>query len=46
MEEGQAVIEGLGSDIGDFDNASHWHLVDQQFENDGSLVICADRNSL
>lgn len=26
MEEGQAMIEGLGSDVGDFDNASHWQV--------------------
>ena len=33
------MIEGLGSDVGDFDNASHWHLVDQQFENDFVLMM-------
>jgi hypothetical protein len=39
MEEGQAMIEGLGCDVGDFDNASYWHLVDQQFENGFVLMM-------
>ncbi len=39
MKKGQAMIEGLGGDISDFDNASHWHLVDQQFENGFVLMM-------
>ena len=33
------MIEGLGCDVGDFDNASYWHLVDQQFENGFVLMM-------
>ena len=33
------MIEGLGCDVGDFDNTSYWHLVDQQFENDFVLMM-------
>ena len=37
MDEGEAMIEGVGVNIGDFDDATDRHLVDQQFEN--SLVF-------
>jgi hypothetical protein len=33
------MIEGLGNDVGGFDNASHRHLVDQQFENGFVLMV-------
>jgi len=39
MKKGQTMIEGLRGDISDFDNASHRHLVDQQFENGFVLMM-------
>ncbi len=39
MEEGQAMIEGLGRDVGDLDNASYLYLVDQQLENGFVLMV-------
>src|SRR5271157_3952783 len=32
MEETEAVIEGVGIDVGDFYDVADGHLVDQQFE--------------
>ena len=39
MEEVESVVEGLGVDVRDFDDAAHGHLVDQQFENGLVLVM-------
>jgi hypothetical protein len=38
-EEVESVVEGLGVDVRDFDDAAHGHLVDQQFENGRVLVM-------
>ena len=38
MKEIEAVIEGVGIDVRDFDDAADGHLVDQQFEDRLILV--------
>ena len=41
MDEVEAMIEGVGINIGDLNDAADRHLVDQQFENSLVLVVFA-----